>query len=127
MAHQITTSYVKDSIDLFRYYKNLADRAMAQCPDAALFTMLDSESNSIAIIVKHMAGNMRSRWTGFFTTDGEKPGRDRDTGFEKPPETRAAPVELWEGGWENVFGALEALGGGGFGVKNTIPTSAHSA
>ncbi len=84
MAHQITTSYVKDSIDLFRYYKNLADRAMAQCPDAALFTTLDTESNSIAIIVKHMSGNMRSRWSDFLTTDGEKPDRNRDTEFEEP-------------------------------------------
>ena len=96
MAHQITTSYVKDSIDLFRYYKNLADRAMAQCPDAALFTTLDTESNSIAIIVKHMSGNMRSRWSDFLTTDGEKPDRNRDTEFEEPPKTRADLLELWE-------------------------------
>jgi len=65
MAHQFTTSYLKDSIDLFRYYKKLGERAMAQCPDERLFTILDAESNSIAIVVKHMAGNMRSRWTDF--------------------------------------------------------------
>jgi hypothetical protein len=58
MAHQFTSSYAKDSIDLFRYYKNLAERAMAQCPDEALFTNIDAESNSIAILVKHMSGNM---------------------------------------------------------------------
>ncbi len=84
MPHQFTTSYLKDSTDVFRYYKKLAERAMAQCPGEALFTTLDAESNSIAIVVKHMAGNMRSRWTDFLTTDGEKPDRHRDTEFEEP-------------------------------------------
>ena len=82
MPHQFTTSYLKDSIDLFQYYKKLGDRAIAQCPDDALFAVLDAESNSIAIIVKHMCGNMRSRWTDFLTSDGEKPDRNRDTEFE---------------------------------------------
>ena len=63
---------------------------MAQAPDEALFATLDAESNSIAIIVKHMAGGMRSRWTDFLTTDGEKPNRNRDSEFEAPPKTRAA-------------------------------------
>src|SRR2546425_4580040 len=98
MAHQFTTSYLKDSIDLFRYYKKLGERAMSQCPDAALFATLDAESNSIAIIVKHMAGNMRSRWTDFLTTDGEKPQRNRETGFEETPPTRAPFIELWARG-----------------------------
>src|SRR5437762_2974482 len=88
MAHQLTTSYLKDSIDLFRYYKKLGERAMVQCPDEGIFTVVDAESNSIAIIVKHLAGNMRSRWTDFLTTDGEKPDRNRDTEFEEPPATR---------------------------------------
>jgi uncharacterized damage-inducible protein DinB len=109
MAHQLTTSYIKDSIDLFRYYKKLAERAMAQCPDAALFTVLDAESNSIAIIVKHMSGNMRSRWRDFLTTDGEKPDRQRDKEFEEPPKTRAELMELWERGWKYLFDALEPL------------------
>src|SRR5437016_7447511 len=109
MAHQFTTSYLKDSIDLFRYYKKLGERAMSQCPDAALFATLDAESNSIAIIVKHMAGNMGSRWTDFLTTDGEKPDRNRDTEFEEPPATRAQLMELWERGWKYVFDALEPL------------------
>src|SRR5437016_9072509 len=98
MPHQFTTSYVKDSIDLFRYYKKLGERAMAQCPDQGLFAMLDAESNSIAIVVKHMAGNMRSRWTGFLTSDGEKRGRNRDSEFEDTPATRAALMEIWERG-----------------------------
>src|SRR5271163_692836 len=89
MAHQLSTSYLKDSTNIFRQYKRLGDRAMAQCPDEALFVTLDEESNSIAIIVKHLAGNMRSRWRDFLTTDGEKPDRNRDTEFEAPPKTRA--------------------------------------
>jgi hypothetical protein len=109
MPHQFTTSYIKDSIDLFRYYKNLAERAMAQCPDAALFTILDAESNSISVIVKHMSGNMRSRWSDFLTSDGEKPDRNRDTEFEEPPKTRAELLELWERGWKYVFDALQPL------------------
>src|SRR6202035_2837960 len=100
MAHQFTTSYVQDSTGLFRYYKKLAERAMVQCPDEGLFATLDAESNSIAIIVKHMAGNMRPRWTDFLPTDGEKPNRRRDTEFEEPPQTRAQLLVLWESGWK---------------------------
>ena len=94
MAHELTTSYVKDSAGVFRYYKNLAERAMAQCSDEALFIALDEEANSIAIIVKHLAGNMRSRWKDFLTTDGEKADRDRDSEFEPPPKTRAELMEM---------------------------------
>ncbi len=103
MPHQLSTSYLQDSIGLFRYYKKLADRAMAQCPDEALFHTLDAESNSIAIIVKHMSGNMRSRWRDFLTTDGEKPDRKRDTEFEAPASTRAELIEQWERGWKYRF------------------------
>lgn len=109
MPHQFSTSYVKDSIGLFHYYKKLGERAMAQCSDENLFAAIDAESNSIAIIVKHMAGNMRSRWMDFLTTDGEKPDRNRDTEFEDAPKTRAALMESWERGWKYVFDALEPL------------------
>lgn len=109
MPHQLTTSYLKDSSDLFRYYKKLAERAMAQCPEPALFQALDAESNSIAVIVKHMSGNMRSRWSDFLTTDGEKPDRNRDTEFETPPATRAELMEVWERGWKILFDALDPL------------------
>src|SRR5260370_38605241 len=125
MAHQFTTSYLKDSIDLFRYYKKLGDRAMAQCPDAGLFATLDAESNSIAIIVKHMAGNMRSRWTDFLTSDGEKPDRNRDTEFEGPPTARAELMEMWERGWRLLFGALEPLGDADLTRTVTIRTVRH--
>jgi len=126
MAHQFTTSYLKDSIDVFRYYKKLGERAMAQCPDEALFTTLNAESNSIAIIVKHMAGNMRSRWTDFLTTDGEKPDRHRDTEFEAPPKTRTELMEMWERGWKHVFDALELLSDADLARTITIRTEPHS-
>jgi len=126
MPHQFTTSYVRDSIDLFRYYKNLAERAMAQCPDTALFTTLDAESNSISVIVKHMSGNMRSRWSDFLTTDGEKPDRNRDTEFEEPPKTRAELLELWERGWKYVFDALQPLTDADVGRTVTIRNEPHS-
>jgi Protein of unknown function (DUF1572) len=126
MAHQFTTSHVKDSIDLFRYYKKLAERAMAQCPDEGLFTILSAESNSIAIVVKHMSGNMRSRWTDFLTSDGEKPDRNRDSEFEAPPTTRAELMELWEGGWKLLFGALEPLSDADLTRTITIRMEPHS-
>ena len=126
MAHQFITSYVRDSLDLFRYYKNLAERAMAQCPDEALFTTIDAESNSIAIIVKHMSGNMRSRWRDFLTSDGEKPDRNRDTEFEEPPKTRAELLELWERGWKYVFDALQPLTETDIDRTVTIRNEPHS-
>ena len=126
MAHQFTTSYVKDSIDLFRFYKRLADRAIEQCPDEGLFATLDAESNSIAILVKHLSGNMRSRWTDFLTSDGEKPDRNRDTEFEDPPTTRAELVEMWERGWKYMFDALEGLKEEDLPRTVTIRTEPHS-
>src|SRR6516225_6043678 len=126
MAHQLTTSYVKDSLDLFRYYKKLAERAIEQCPDEGLFTILDSESNSIAIIVKHMAGNMRSRWTSFLTSDGEKPDRNRDCEFEEPPQTRAGLLAMWEQGWKCVFDALAPLTDADLTRTVTIRSEPHS-
>jgi hypothetical protein len=109
MAHELTTSYLTDSISLFRYYKGMGEKAMAQCPDADLFVTLDKETNSIAIIVKHLAGNMRSRWTNFLASDGEKPDRDRDGEFEEPPKTRAEVLATWEAGWKICLDALESL------------------
>ena len=126
MPHEFSTSYVKDSIGLFHYYKKLAERAIAQCSDNSLFAVIDAESNSIAIIVKHMAGNMRSRWMDFLTTDGEKPDRNRDTEFEDAPETRPALMELWERGWKYVFDALEPLTEADLTRTITIRTEPHS-
>jgi uncharacterized damage-inducible protein DinB len=126
MALERTDSYLKDSIEVFRYYKNLGERAMSQCGDPALFESLDAESNSIAIVVKHMAGNMRSRWTDFLTTDGEKPDRNRDSEFEEPATTRAQLMEQWNAGWKRVFDALEPLADADLTRTVFIRGEAHS-
>jgi hypothetical protein len=126
MALQFTTSYLKDSLDLFRYYKKLAERAMAQVSDEQLFSELDEGGNSIAIIVKHMAGNMRSRWVDFLTADGEKPDRNRDGEFEDPPATREALMQQWDEGWGYVFHALDPLSDADLGRTVTIRGEAHS-
>lgn len=126
MAHQFTTSYLTDALSIFGYYKRLGERAIEQCPEEGLFATLDGESNSIAIIVKHMAGNMRSRWTDFLTTDGEKPDRNRDTEFEAPPANRAELSAMWERGWKLVFEALEPLTEVDLARTVTIRTEPHS-
>src|SRR5258708_2521482 len=107
MALRFTTSYLEDALTLFRYYKNLAERAMAQVTDEELLAVLDDEMNSIAVIVKHMAGNMRSRWTDFLTSDGEKPDRQRDTEFADPPSTRQPLLAASEEAWKCLLGTLE--------------------
>lgn len=126
MPHEFTTFYIKDSLSLFRYYKTLAERAMAQCPDEYLFAELDPESNSIAIIVKHMVGNMRSRWRNFLTTDGEKPDRNRDTEFEDAPKSREELMAMWGAGWKYVFDALEPLTDADLTSTVLIRTEPHS-
>jgi hypothetical protein len=126
MPHEFTTSYLADSLTQFRAFKAMGERAMAQVTDDQLQVALDPESNSIAVIVKHMAGNMRSRWTDFLTSDGEKPDRNRDTEFEAPPATRAALMELWESGWRLVFSALEPLTDADLGRTVYIRNEPHS-
>ena len=126
MAHERTDSYLKDSISLFQYYKKLGENAIAQCPDAGLFATIDEENNSIAVVIKHMTGNMRSRWTDFLTSDGEKANRNRDSEFEAPPKTRAEVLDLWDSGWKIVFAALEPLDDGSMTKTVTIRGEEHS-
>jgi hypothetical protein len=126
MALKFTTSYLEDSLAVFRYYKKLAEGAMAQVTDGQLYAVLDGEMNSIAVVVKHMAGNMRSRWRDFLTSDGEKPDRHRDSEFVDPPPTRAALMQLWEDGWHYVFAALEPLSDADITRTVTIRGEAHS-
>jgi hypothetical protein len=126
MPHQFSTSYIQDSASLFRYYKTLAERAMDQTPDEYLFAALDPESNSIAIIVKHMVGNMRSRWRNFLTTDGEKPDRNRDSEFENAPKSREELMAMWGAGWKYVFDALESLNESDIGREVMIRNEPHS-
>jgi hypothetical protein len=126
MALEFTTSYVQDSLTLFRYYKKLGERAMAQTEDEHLFASVDGEVNSIAITVKHMAGNMRSRWTNFLESDGEKPDRNRDSEFVDAPATREALMAVWEEGWGFLFQALEPLSDADLGRTVTIRGEPHS-
>ena len=126
MALKFTTSYVEDALAVFRQYKLLGERAMQQVSDEQLFASLDEESNSIAIIVKHITGNMRSRWTDFLTTDGEKPTRHRDGEFVDPPSTREALMQDWEDGWARVFAAIEPLTDADLSRTVTIRGEAHS-
>lgn len=126
MAHKLTTAYIEESIALFRQYKKLAEGAIAQVTDDQLGTTLDPESNSIAIIVKHMTGNMRSRWMDFLTTDGEKPTRDRDNEFVDAPTTREALMRMWEEGWNWVFTALTPLTDADLDRTITIRGEPHS-
>jgi hypothetical protein len=110
MSETLAGHYLADALKVFRTYKSLGEKAIAQVRDEELFVTLDPEANSIALIVKHLWGNMRSRWTDFLTTDGEKPDRHRDTEFEQDAGLTRADVERWwEEGWQIVFNAVEPL------------------
>jgi hypothetical protein len=103
-------SYLEDIRRQFHGQKKLAEKAMAQVSDAQFFATLDPESNSIALVVKHIAGNARSRWKDFFTTDGEKPDRHRDSEFEiGARESRESLMRRWEEGWGCLFGIVDHL------------------
>ena len=93
----------------FRKVKALADAAIAQLDDARLHVQLDPEANSVAMLMRHLAGNMQSRWTDFLTTDGEKPWRRRDEEFEPPAVDRGQLLLVWEAGWATLFTALAGL------------------
>jgi hypothetical protein len=106
----IGSAYLADALRNFRSYKKLAEEALAQTSDEDIFRLIDPEANSIAMLIKHMAGNMRSRWIDFLTSDGEKPDRHRDQEFEiGPGTTRAEVMNWWERGWESVFNAITPL------------------
>jgi len=111
MTKIMNKDYLESVIKQFEYYKQLGERAMEQLPDEKLFWQYDEESNSIAIIVKHLWGNMLSRWTDFLTTDGEKEWRDRDAEFENDAQTRAELLSRWNEGWQCFLGALQQLTG----------------
>jgi hypothetical protein len=109
-SETIVKNYFEDAISSLKAAKKLADKAVAQMNDEELFVTLDEESNSVAVIMKHMAGNMFSRWTDFLTTDGEKPDRNRDMEFVIESNTTKDDVlDYWERGWACVFAAIEPL------------------
>src|SRR5262245_16397889 len=110
MSENLAQHYLENAIGEFRALKKQGDRAMEQLDDEQFFVTLDAESNSVAILIKHLAGNMRSRWMDFLTSDGEKPDRYRDQEFIIDANTkRAELIEWWERGWRYVFDAVEAL------------------
>jgi hypothetical protein len=110
VQQSLGSHYLTDAVAQFHSLKALADKALAQVTDAELFATLDPESNSIAVIMKHLAGNMLSRWTGFLTSDGEKPDRNRDSEFEMTPgQTRTTLLARWESGWQCLLDAIGQL------------------
>ncbi len=105
----LATTYLQSAIKRVVYYKALGDKTFAQLSEADFHFSPNNHSNSIAVIIQHMAGNMLSRWTDFLTSDGEKEGRNRDTEFEEQPFSKQALIELWEKGWACFLTALEQL------------------
>jgi uncharacterized damage-inducible protein DinB len=125
-APDIGALYLDEAFRSLRGLKRLADGAMAQLSDEQFFAMPSAESNSIAIIVKHMAGNMRSRFTDFLTTDGEKPDRNRDQEFITEADTRAGLMRAWEDGFQLVLDTVNSLSPGDLAGTVTIRAEPHS-
>ena len=109
MNEEIIENYLKDALESFRSYKTMAEKAMAQVSDEEFFRAIDAEANSIAAIVKHIGGNLRSRWTDFLTSDGEKPDRFRDSEFVTDDDTRENLIRFWENGFDILFDSLQSL------------------
>ena len=105
----MTNDYLESVKKQFAYYKMLGEKAMAQVPEEKLFWQYNAESNSIATIVKHLWGNMLSRWTSFLTSDGEKEWRKRDAEFENDLQSKEAVMAKWDEGWKCLFDAIDAL------------------
>lgn len=127
MTESFSQHYLADALSTFQGYKTLAERAIDQTTDEELFAKLDEESNSIAVIMKHLAGNMLSRWTDFLTTDGEKPDRKRDLEFVVHEHTSRSELnEYWEQGWQSLFAALESLSVDDFDKKIFIRSEEHT-
>jgi hypothetical protein len=126
-ANSAAAEYLKEALRQFHGLKRLAEKAMAQTSETSFFTALDAESNSIALIVKHLAGNMRSRWTDFLTSDGEKPDRNRDSEFvSEPRDTRADLERRWNEGWTLAISAIEPLSAGDLSRTVQIRGEPHS-
>jgi uncharacterized damage-inducible protein DinB len=109
MSEQILQNVLDEAVATFRGQKKLAEGAIEQVSDEEFFKLIDAEANSIAAIVKHLGGNLRSRWTEFLTSDGEKPDRHRDSEFVTENDTREGLMEFWENGWQALLATLESL------------------
>jgi len=123
---QVIENYHSDAVQSFRNYKRLAERAIEQVRDEEFFAAIDAEANSIGVVVKHIAGNLVSRWTDFLTSDGEKPDRNRDTEFEMMGDTRESLMAFWERGWKTLFDSLEPLTAEDFSRTVTIRGEPHT-
>lgn len=119
-------NYLESVSKQFQYYKMLGDKSFAQLSDEQLFWQYNPESNSIAVIVKHLWGNMLSRWTNFLKEDGEKEWRDREGEFEADIHTRSELIEKWEAGWACLFAALESVNTANFGTTIFIRNMGHT-
>ena len=127
MNEALAQHYLEDSLASFRAYKKLAEKALDQLSEDEFFITLDEEANNIAVIMKHMAGNMLSRWTDFLTTDGEKPDRHRDMEFVVEPQTGKQDVlAYWEKGWQRVFDTVESLSSADLEKEVMIRSKAHT-
>jgi hypothetical protein len=122
----LPAEFMSAIINAFEANKRWADRAVAQVPDDRLHTALDENTNSIVVIMKHVAGNLLSRWTDFLTTDGEKPWRNRDDEFVDSPGSRADVLELWERGWACLLNTLRSLTPADLEATVTIRGEPHS-
>lgn len=126
MHPSLAQAYLNDAAALFRHQKRLADRAVAQIDGDAFFALLDPEANSVAVLVKHLAGNMRSRWRDFLTSDGEKPDRNRDSEFViEAGQDRAWLTAHWESGWATLLDAIDNLTADDLGRTVTIRGEPH--
>jgi hypothetical protein len=119
-------NYHADALQSFRNYKRMAERACEQVSDEEFFRQIDDESNSIAIIIKHIAGNAWSRWRDFLVSDGEKADRLRDTEFELIDDTRESLMQFWEQGWQTLFNSVEGLKEDDFSRTVTIRGEPHT-
>ena len=127
MNEELGRHYLEDALKVFRNYKRLGEQAMEQLNEEEFFRTLDPEMNSVALVVKHVAGNMRSRWTDFLTSDGEKPGRNRDSEFVLDEgTTREDVLRWWEEGWRTVFAAVEPLRAEDLAREVTIRGEPHT-
>src|SRR5437868_9502809 len=109
LPSEFASTVTSSAATAFRASKGWGDKAVAQLPDEKLHIALDANTNSIAVIMKHVAGNLLSRWTDFLTTDGEKPWRNRDDEFMDSFRSRAEVLECWERGWACLFESLKSL------------------
>ena len=126
MTNKFIENFHADALQSFRNYKRMAERAVEQVSDEEFFALIEAEANSIAVIVKHIAGNLWSRWREFLTSDGEKADRQRDTEFELTQDTRESLMQFWEQGWQTLFDNVEPLNEDDFARTVTIRGEPHT-